>query len=63
MDGSNRLTRTFQSLMAAAILVLYSSVAVAHTGLKASNPADGATVNQSPEELHLMFTAAVALVR
>ncbi|MBT8146333.1 MAG: copper resistance protein CopC [Gammaproteobacteria bacterium] len=67
MTANNRLTRTFpltfQGLVAVAMLVLCSSVAMAHTGLKTSNPADGTTVNQAPEELHLTFTASVALVR
>lgn len=38
-------------------------VVMAHTGLKSSNPEDGAVMNRAPEELHLTFTALVALVR
>ena len=37
--------------------------AFAHTDLKSSDPADGAVMNHSPEQLHLTFTEAVSLVR
>jgi len=63
MKGQNYLTQTIQRLVAVIALLVFSSAAMAHTGLKVSNPADGAVVNQAPEELHLTFTAEVALVR
>jgi len=63
MKGTNNFIQTIQRLVASIALVLISSTAMAHTGLKVSNPADGAVINQAPDELHLTFTAAVALVR
>jgi methionine-rich copper-binding protein CopC len=50
-------------LVATFTLCLVSAAALAHTALKTSNPADGAVINHAPQELHLTFTAAVALVR
>lgn len=63
MKGKNQILRVFQQLGALFALVLLSSSALAHTGLRTSNPADGAIVNHGPEELSLVFTADVALVR
>ena len=63
MKGNNQVTQLFQRLLAAIALMVVSSTVMAHTGLKVSNPADGAVVNQAPEALHLTFTAEVALVR
>lgn len=53
---------TFKILIAS-LLLLGFTTAFAHTGLKTSAPGDGAVVNQSPEQLHLTFTAEVQLVR
>jgi len=62
MNGIGR--RQYGLGLALWILLLgFSTTLYAHTGLQASNPADEAVVNSSPEQIHLTFTAAVALVR
>ena len=57
------MARILKRLVAIGALIFFSGTVMAHTGLKTSNPEDGAVVNQAPEELQLTFTAAVALVR
>lgn len=54
---------TFARLISLVFLLVAGSAAFAHTDLKESSPGDGAVLNQAPEQLHLIFTASVALVR
>ncbi len=61
--AQTQLISYFRRLAVVGALVLLPGAAMAHTGLKTSSPEDGAVVNQGPEELHLTFTASVALVR
>ena len=44
-------------------LALLSNLAIAHSGLKHSTPANGAMLNQSPENLMLEFSMEVKLVK
>jgi methionine-rich copper-binding protein CopC len=44
------------------IIILFSSVAWAHTGLRSSVPEDGAIINESPVELSISFRQNVRLV-
>lgn len=55
--------RIARDLVAVALLLGMSVAANAHTGLKTSIPANEAVVNVAPEQIHLTFTASVALVR
>ena len=63
MNGQNFPARVITQLLAVFALVFIAGSVSAHTGLKSSNPGDGAIVNHQPEQLHLTFTAEVALVR
>jgi len=63
LQAQTQLTGFFRHLAVIATLLALPGVVMAHTGLKSSSPEDGAVINQAPEELHLTFTAAVALVR
>jgi copper resistance protein C len=49
--------------LAVLTLALLSNLAVAHSGLKHSMPANGAMLNQLPEELMLEFTMPVKLIK
>ncbi len=55
--------KLFQSAAAVLLLTLFASVASAHTGLKASTPADEATVMAAPSEISLVFNGPVRLVK
>jgi methionine-rich copper-binding protein CopC len=44
-------------------LTLVSSLALAHTGLKESTPADGATVKMAPAAIDLVFNGDVRLIK
>ncbi len=46
-----------------ALTILTSSLAWAHTGLRASVPEDGAILNESPEVLNIRFREEVQLVK
>lgn len=46
-----------------ALLISLPFAASAHTGLKTSVPADGATIAEAPDAINLEFTAAVRLIR
>lgn len=46
-----------------ASLMLLPLQVLAHTGLKTSSPADGATVQMAPENIELVFTADVRLIK
>lgn len=46
-----------------AMLLLSAAAAHAHTGLKSSTPADGATIKVAPSELVLVFNGPVRLLR
>ena len=56
------LIKLASQLMAIAALI-FSSSALAHTGLASSSPSSGAIVNQAPEQLSLTFSGDVTLVR
>lgn len=51
-----------RSLLFVALMVL-GNLALAHTGLKESSPADGATLNEAPASIDLVFTADVRLIK
>ncbi len=53
--------KTFRPL--SALLLLSAAAAQAHTGLKRSTPADGATLEAAPSELVLVFNGPVRLLR
>ncbi|MCI5105826.1 MAG: copper resistance protein CopC [Pseudomonadales bacterium] len=44
-------------------LMLVSSLALAHTGLKESTPADGTTVKMAPAAIDLVFNGDVRLIK
>jgi len=53
----------FFKIAAILTLALLSNLAVAHSGLQDSTPANGAMLNQSPEDLMLEFSMEVKLVK
>jgi methionine-rich copper-binding protein CopC len=57
----------FQSLLHRSLVLIallgFMVNAQAHTGLKESNPAAGALLRVAPEQIQLVFTATVSLVR
>ncbi|MEQ8407742.1 MAG: copper resistance protein CopC [Gammaproteobacteria bacterium] len=55
--------RNLIRLAASVVLVFASLSAHAHTGLKESTPADGATVAAIPGSIELVFTGPVRLVK
>jgi len=63
MQFFNILKRFATAACLAVALLGLTSAAHAHTGLKESFPGEGAVLNAAPEHLHLVFTAAVNLVR
>lgn len=52
-----------QKLFATLVLLLATSSAFAHTGLKESTPAADATVQAAPSKIDLVFNAPVRLVK
>lgn len=61
-----QLPNTFslvQKLFATLLLLLATSSAFAHTGLKESTPAADATVQAAPAKIDLVFNAPVRLVK
>ena len=48
MNKQNQLVPWIQRILAFSALLAFSITALAHTGLKASNPADGAIINAAP---------------
>ena len=57
-----KFLRTALSLVLAGLaLVLSATPAFAHTELKSSNPADGASLSAAPEKVTLTFEEAVTL--
>lgn len=50
-------------MIAVVTLVLFSTLASAHSGIESSTPKNGAMLNQPPEALMLEFTMPVKLVR
>ncbi|MBL4821876.1 MAG: copper resistance protein CopC [Gammaproteobacteria bacterium] len=52
----------YKFIITVALVCVYTSAA-GHTALVTSNPADGAVINKSPEQLQMIFTADVALVK
>ncbi|GAB5500679.1 MAG: hypothetical protein PsegKO_29900 [Pseudohongiellaceae bacterium] len=53
----------FKKGLIATVLILLPLLALAHTGLKSSSPADGAMLNAAPASVDLQFNAAVRLIR
>lgn len=51
-----------KGLLATAFMLL-PVLALAHTGLKSSSPADGAMLHAAPASIDLQFNAAVRLIR
>lgn len=45
------------------VMLLFSGLALAHTSLKESTPADGATLSQAPAAIDLVFNADVRLIK
>jgi len=63
MNGVQYFPRLLRQAMLLMALLGTMATAQAHTALKESSPADGALIKASPEQLQLVFTAAVSLVR
>ncbi len=57
------MIKTMSKSLAVLALMLVSSLALAHTGLKESTPADGTTVKMPPAAIDLVFTADVRLIK
>jgi methionine-rich copper-binding protein CopC len=57
------MMKLLSKTLAMLAFMLVSSLALAHTGLKESTPADGATVEMAPAVIDLVFTGDVRLIR
>lgn len=55
--------KSIRSIAATLTVLLFSSMAFAHTALKESTPADEATVTALPTEITLVFNGPVRLVK
>lgn len=62
MQSLNAFSLVYK-LFATLVLLLATSSAFAHTGLKESTPAAGATVQAAPAKIDLLFNAPVRLVK
>lgn len=58
-----KMPSSVKLFLCASIAVLLQFSASAHTGLKESTPAEGATVNTPPAHLNLVFTTPVRLIK
>ncbi len=63
MNYLKQLARALPLVGLVIALAAFSAGAVAHTGLKESIPANGASVATAPSEMKLVFTAPVALMK
>lgn len=62
MTANNLVSRFVKTILLGAF-VASISIASAHTGLRASTPANQATVDTPPAEINLVFTGPVRLVK